>query len=76
MIVIQPPGVQWVVNLPQLKLGYAYDIFSPRVQSQETNVFFLGIHVDDRSESSSTYNMIIGNQPRSSWRIRYNHELQ
>jgi hypothetical protein len=49
MIVIQPPGVQWVVNLPQLKLDYAHDIFSPRVQSQETNVFFLGIHVDDRS---------------------------
>jgi hypothetical protein len=26
-------------------------------------------HVDDRSESSSTYDMIIGNQPTSSWRI-------
>jgi hypothetical protein len=34
------------------------------------------IHVDDRSESSSTYDMIIGNQPRSPWRIRHNHELQ
>jgi hypothetical protein len=33
-------------------------------------------HVDDRSESSSTYDMIIGNQPRSPWRIRHNHELQ
>jgi hypothetical protein len=33
-------------------------------------------HVDDRSESSSTYDMIIGNQPSSSWRIRHNHELQ
>jgi hypothetical protein len=33
-------------------------------------------HVDDRSESSSTYDMIIGNQPRSSWRIRHNHEIQ
>jgi hypothetical protein len=33
-------------------------------------------HVDDRSESSSTYDMIIDNQPRSSWRIRHNHELQ
>jgi hypothetical protein len=33
-------------------------------------------HVDEHSESSSTYNMIIGNQPRSSWRIRHNHELQ
>jgi hypothetical protein len=33
-------------------------------------------HVDDRSESSSTYDMIIGNIPRSYWRIRHNHELQ
>jgi hypothetical protein len=34
------------------------------------------IHLDDRSESSSTYDMIIGNQPRSSWKIRHDHELQ
>jgi hypothetical protein len=33
-------------------------------------------HVDDRSESSSTHDMIIDNQPRSSWRIRHNNELQ
>jgi hypothetical protein len=33
-------------------------------------------HVDDRFESSSTYDMIIGNGPRSSWRITHNHELQ
>jgi hypothetical protein len=33
-------------------------------------------HVDDCSESSSTYDMIIGNGPRFSWRIRHNHELQ
>jgi hypothetical protein len=33
-------------------------------------------HVDDRSESSSTYDMITGNKPRSSWRIKHNHELQ
>jgi hypothetical protein len=33
-------------------------------------------HVDDRSESSSTYDMRIGNVPRSPWRIRHNHELQ
>jgi hypothetical protein len=33
-------------------------------------------HVDDRSESSSTYDMIIGNKQRSYWRIRHNHELQ
>jgi hypothetical protein len=33
-------------------------------------------HVDDRSGSSSTYDMILGNQPRSPWRIRHNHQLQ
>jgi hypothetical protein len=33
-------------------------------------------HVDDRSESSSTNDMIIGNQLRYPWRIRHNHELQ
>jgi hypothetical protein len=43
MTIIQPPGVQWVVSLLQLKLGYACDIFTPRVQPQETNVYFLGI---------------------------------
>jgi hypothetical protein len=33
-------------------------------------------HVDDRSESSSTYDLIIGDGPRSPCRIRHNHELQ
>jgi hypothetical protein len=33
-------------------------------------------HVDDQSESSSTYDMIIGNGLRSPWRIRHNHEIQ
>jgi hypothetical protein len=33
-------------------------------------------HVDDRSESSSTYDMIIGNTPRSSLRIRHNPEIR
>jgi hypothetical protein len=32
-------------------------------------------HVDDQSELSSTYDMIIGNEVRSPWRIMYNHEL-
>jgi hypothetical protein len=57
MTVIQPPGLQWVVSLLQIKLGYAHDIFTPRVQHQETNAFFLGISC---SESSSTYDMIMG----------------
>jgi hypothetical protein len=43
MTVIQPPGVQLVLVLLQIKLGYACDLFTPRVQSQETNVFLLGI---------------------------------
>jgi hypothetical protein len=34
------------------------------------------LHVDDRSESSNTYDMVIGNQPRSPWRIRHNNEFQ
>jgi hypothetical protein len=59
MTVMQPPGVQWVVSLLQLNLEYFCDIFNPRVQFQETNLFFLAFHVDDRSESSSTYDMIM-----------------
>jgi hypothetical protein len=43
MTVIQPPGVQWVVNLLQLQLGYAHDNFTPRFEPQEANVLFLGI---------------------------------
>jgi hypothetical protein len=76
MTLIQPSGVKWVVSLLQLRLGNACDIFTPTVQSQET--IFLAFHVDDRSKSSSTYDMIIGNQLTSPWRIRHNHnhELQ
>jgi hypothetical protein len=33
-------------------------------------------HVDDSYKLSSTYDMIIGKVPRSSWRIRQNHALQ
>jgi hypothetical protein len=29
MTIIQRPGVKWLVNLPQLKLGYVCDIFTP-----------------------------------------------
>jgi hypothetical protein len=43
MTVIQESGVKWVVNLLQLNLGYACDLFTSRVQSQEINTFFLGI---------------------------------
>jgi hypothetical protein len=45
MTVIQPPGVQWVViSLPEFNL-----------KKQISWAF----NVDDRSESSSTYDMII-----------------
>jgi hypothetical protein len=33
-------------------------------------------HVDDRSKSSSTYDMIIGKKSRSPWIIRQNHGFQ
>jgi hypothetical protein len=45
-----------------IKLGYSCDIFTPRVQSQEKICSSWAFHVDDRSESTSTYDMIIGNQ--------------
>jgi hypothetical protein len=60
MTVIQPPGVQWVVSLPQLKLGYACDIFTPEFNLKKQMYTSWAFHVDDRSESSSTYDMIIG----------------
>jgi hypothetical protein len=33
-------------------------------------------HLDDRSESSSIHDIILDNEPRSSCRIRHNHEVQ
>jgi hypothetical protein len=60
MTMIQPQlsGLQLVINSLRIKMGYACDLFTPRVQSQEANVLFLAFHVDDHSESSSTYDMI------------------
>jgi hypothetical protein len=43
LTVIQPPGVQWVLILLQLKFGHAYDIFTSKVQSKDLNPFLLGI---------------------------------
>jgi hypothetical protein len=57
MTVILPTGVQWVVNLPQLKPGYG-DIFTPEFNLKKQIPWKL--YVGDRSESSSTYDMIIG----------------
>jgi hypothetical protein len=48
----------------------------PEFNLRKQMYFSWAFHVDDRSESSSTYSMIIGNQKRTSWRIRHNHELQ
>jgi hypothetical protein len=62
MTVIQPPGVQWVVNLLQL--------------ISRNEFFSWEFHLDDRDESSSTYDTIIGNGTRSSWTIRHYHEPQ
>jgi hypothetical protein len=76
MTIIHPPGVKWMVILLIVNLGYVFDIFTPRVQSQEQICSSWEFHVDDRSESSSTYDMIIGNVPRSPWRIMHNHKLQ
>jgi hypothetical protein len=73
MKVIQPPGLKWMANLLLLKLGYPCHILTPRVKSQETNMFFLS-HDDYRSESLRTHHMIIF-QGISSWRITNNDEL-
>jgi hypothetical protein len=42
------------------KLEYACDIFTPRVQPQEKMCSSWSFHLDDRSESLSTYDMIMG----------------
>jgi hypothetical protein len=76
MTAIQPPGIEWVVNLTQMKLRYSWDLFNLRVQSQEKMYSSWTFHVDDRSESSRIQDMITGIGPRSSLRIRHTHELQ
>jgi hypothetical protein len=76
MTVIQPTGVQWVVSLLQIKLGYVVTFSLPEFNLKKQIYTSWAFHVDERSESSSTYDMIIGNVPKSSWRIRHNHELQ
>jgi hypothetical protein len=56
------------------KTGFV--IFSPLEFNLKKHCYFWEFHVDDRSDSSSTYDMIIGYVQRSSWKIRHNHELQ
>jgi hypothetical protein len=60
MTIIQLPEYNWWSIYYNYNWDNDYDIFTPRVQSQETNYSTLAFHVDDHSESSSTYNMIIG----------------
>jgi hypothetical protein len=43
-------------------MGFICDIFTPRVQLQDKNVFFLAFYVDGRSESWNTFGMMIGNE--------------
>jgi hypothetical protein len=77
MKVIKQPGLQWVVSLLELKTWIMLVTYSlPDFNLKELMFSSCEFHVDDRSESSSTYDMIIGNVPRSPWRIRHNHELQ
>jgi hypothetical protein len=77
MTVIQPHGLHSVVNLLQLKLVYSCDILSlPEFNLKKQICSSWAFHVDDRSESSSTYDMIIENGMRSYWRIKHNHEIQ
>jgi hypothetical protein len=51
-------------KLTTTKTGFV--TFSLPEFSVKTQICSWTFHVDDRSESSSTYDMIIGNQPRSS----------
>jgi hypothetical protein len=74
MTVIQPLGVQWVVSLLQLKLGYSCDVFISDFNHKKQISW--AYHIDELSESSITYDMIICNVSRSPWRVRYNHEIQ
>jgi hypothetical protein len=76
MTVIQPPGVQWVVSYYNENWDILVTFSFPEFNLKKQMCSAWAFHVDDRSESSSTYAMIVGSQPRSPWRIRHNHELQ
>jgi hypothetical protein len=41
-LVIQSPGIKWVVNLLQLKLEYPCDLFTPKIHSQENKYVIVG----------------------------------
>jgi hypothetical protein len=58
------------------KTGFFFKFSLPEFNLKKQMCCSWAFHVHDRSESSNTYDMIIGNQPRSPWRIRHNHQLQ
>jgi hypothetical protein len=68
-LVIQPPRVEWVLNLLQLKLEYVCDLSTARVQFQEKLCYSWVYHVDCRSVSSSTYITTIGKLQGSSFEL-------
>jgi hypothetical protein len=57
-LILFASGVQSVLNLVQSKLGCTCDIFTFRDRSQEKMYTSWAFHVDEHSESSSTYDMI------------------
>jgi hypothetical protein len=63
MTIIQTPGVQWMVNLLQLNWDILMIFSLPEYNLKKQMCSSWEFHVDDRSESSSTYDMIIGNGP-------------
>jgi hypothetical protein len=48
----------------------------PEFNLKKQMYYFWSFHIDDRSEPSSTYDMIIVHSMRSPWRIRHNHGIQ
>jgi hypothetical protein len=76
MTVIQPPGRSTMggkfTTFKTVFVTISLRDFNLKEQMRSSWAF----HVDDRSDLSITYAMIIGNVLRSSWRSRNNHELQ
>jgi hypothetical protein len=60
MTVIQPTGVQWVVSLLQLNWHILVTISLPEFNLKKQMCTSWAFYVDDCSESSSTYDMIMG----------------
>jgi hypothetical protein len=72
MTVIQPPGVQWMVSLLQLKL----DLWHFRSQRSISRKEVLSLGILCRWPFWVIKHIWYDYGPRFSWRIRHNHELQ